>query len=102
MRTTPDPYRGLRFPAEIIAHAVWLYHRFSLSLRGVETILVQRGIVVSYESTGPLVTVPSGLGATSQASPTLPDRSGRHEQERRSIRSPAANLTAPSQDMRMD
>ncbi len=46
----PDPYRGFRFPAEIIAHAVWLYHCFSLSLRDVETILAQRGIVVSYES----------------------------------------------------
>jgi putative transposase len=44
--TTPDPYRGFRFPAEIIAHAVWLYHCFSLSLREVETILAQRGIVV--------------------------------------------------------
>jgi putative transposase len=48
--TTPDPYRGFRFPAEIISHAVWLYHCFSLSLREVETILAQRGIVVSYES----------------------------------------------------
>ena len=48
--TTPDPYHGFRFPAEIIAHAVWLYHCFSLSLREVETILAQRGIVVSYES----------------------------------------------------
>ena len=46
----PDPYRGFRFPAEIIAHAVWLYHGFSLSLRDVETILAERGIVVSYES----------------------------------------------------
>ena len=50
MRTTPDPYRGFRFPAEIISHAVWLYHCFGLSLREVETILAQRGIVVSYES----------------------------------------------------
>ena len=36
--TTPNPYRGFRFPAEIIEHAVWLYHCFSLSLRDVETI----------------------------------------------------------------
>ena len=50
MRKMPDPYRGFRFPAEIISHAVWLYHCFSLSLREVETILAQRGIVVSYES----------------------------------------------------
>ena len=50
MTTMPDPYRGFRFPAEIIGHAVWLYHCFSLSLREVELILAQRGIVVSYES----------------------------------------------------
>jgi hypothetical protein len=29
---------------------VWLYHCFSLSLREVETIRAQRGIVVSHES----------------------------------------------------
>ncbi|MBB3387192.1 putative transposase, partial [Rhizobium sp. BK609] len=29
-------YRRHRFPAEIIAHAVWLYYRFLLSLRDVE------------------------------------------------------------------
>ena len=37
--TAPNPYRGLRFPAEVNEHAVRLYHCFSLSLRGVETIL---------------------------------------------------------------
>src|ERR1700759_2529191 len=50
MTTLPNPYRGFRFPVEIIEHAVWLYHCFSLSLRDVETILAARGIVVSYES----------------------------------------------------
>src|ERR687885_1098859 len=50
MRTTPDPYRGFRFPAEIISHAVWLYHCFGLSLREVETILAERGVMVSHES----------------------------------------------------
>jgi transposase-like protein len=39
-----------RFPAEIISHAVWLYHVFSLSLRDVELLLAERGIVVSYET----------------------------------------------------
>ncbi len=35
-----DPlYRGYRFPAEIISHAVWLYFRFPLSLRMVEEML---------------------------------------------------------------
>ena len=49
MKTEPSTYHGFRFPAEIISHAVWLYHCFSLSLRDVETILAQRGIMVSYE-----------------------------------------------------
>jgi hypothetical protein len=35
MSTTSNPYRGFRFPAEIINQAVWLYHCFSLSLREV-------------------------------------------------------------------
>ncbi len=51
MKIEPSAYHGFRFPAEIISHAVWLYHCFCLSLREVETILAQRGIVVSYEST---------------------------------------------------
>ncbi len=50
MSTSPNPYRGFRFPAEIISEAVWLYHRFSLSLREVELILAARGIEVSYET----------------------------------------------------
>jgi len=50
MTTPPNPRRGFRFPAEVIEHAVWLYHPFSLSLRDVETILAARGVVVSYES----------------------------------------------------
>ena len=33
-------YHGYRFPPEIISHAVWLYHRFSLSFRDVEDLLV--------------------------------------------------------------
>jgi putative transposase len=49
---TPDPatYPGYRFPAEIISHAVRLYHVFSLSLRDVELILAERGIAVTRES----------------------------------------------------
>jgi putative transposase len=30
-------YRGYRFPLEIIQQATWLYLRFTLSLRDVET-----------------------------------------------------------------
>jgi len=39
-----------RFPPQIIAHAVWLYVRFNLSLREVEEMLLERGIDVSYET----------------------------------------------------
>ncbi len=41
-------YHRHRFPPEIISHAVWLYHRFGLSLRDVEDLLAERGITVSY------------------------------------------------------
>jgi putative transposase len=50
MNSPRNPYRGFRFPAEIIAHAVWLYHSFRLGLRDVELILAARGVTVSYES----------------------------------------------------
>ncbi|MGW2188597.1 IS6 family transposase [Streptomyces sp. NPDC001719] len=50
VETAAPSYRGLRFPPEVIAHAVWLYHRFRLSLRDVEEILFERGIQVSYEA----------------------------------------------------
>jgi putative transposase len=46
----PVSYKRHRFPPQIIAHAVWLYFRFPLSLRLVEEMLLERGIVVSYES----------------------------------------------------
>jgi len=50
MTTSPNPYHGFRFPAEVIEHAVWLYHCFSLSLRDIELILAACGVVVSYEA----------------------------------------------------
>ena len=43
-------YRGYRFPPEIISHAVWLYHRFTLSFRDIEDLLAERGVSVTYES----------------------------------------------------
>ena len=46
----PNPYHGYRFPREVIAHAVRLYLRLALSLRDVEELLAERGIVVSYET----------------------------------------------------
>jgi putative transposase len=48
---TPSPsYKGYRFPAEIIGHAVWLYYRFPLSYRDVEELLAERGIVLTVET----------------------------------------------------
>ena len=46
-----DPlYRRHRFPAEVIAQAVWLYFRFPLSLRMVEDMLAARGIIVTHQT----------------------------------------------------
>ena len=50
MTSQPVSYPRHRFPAEIISHAVWLYHVFSLSLRDVELILAERGVIVTRES----------------------------------------------------
>ncbi|MEO1162608.1 MAG: IS6 family transposase [Chloroflexota bacterium] len=43
-------YARHRYPKEIIAYAVWLYHRFCLSYRDVEDLLAERGVIVSYET----------------------------------------------------
>ena len=46
----PISFKRHRFPPDVIRHAVWLYFRFTLSLRDVEELLAQRGIVVSREA----------------------------------------------------
>ncbi len=46
----PISYKRHRFPPAVIRHAVWLYFRFTLSLRDVEDLLAERGIEVSYET----------------------------------------------------
>ena len=43
-------YHGHRFPAEVISQAVRWYFRFQLSLRDIEELLFERGVVVSYET----------------------------------------------------
>src|SRR5471030_1369424 len=57
-------YTGYRFPPGIIQRAIWLYLRFTLSLRDVEDLLAERGIAVSYETVrrwvnhfGPMIAV---------------------------------------------
>ncbi|MBY6058611.1 IS6 family transposase [Leisingera daeponensis] len=42
--------KGFRFPREIIAYAVWAYHRFALSTADVEDLLAERGVMVSRET----------------------------------------------------
>lgn len=42
--------KGFRHPREIIAYAVWVYHRFALSTADVEDLLAERGVIVSRET----------------------------------------------------
>ena len=50
MTTTRSPFHGYRFPSAIISCAVRWYHRFNLSLRDIEELLLERGVTVTYES----------------------------------------------------
>ena len=50
MKIRRSLYYGHRYPRDVISHAVWIYYRFSLSLREVEDLLAKRGILVSYET----------------------------------------------------
>ncbi|WP_406529588.1 IS6 family transposase, partial [Streptomyces sp. I8-5] len=44
--------KGHRYPGEVISHCVWLYFRFPLSFREVEELMLERGVIVSYETVG--------------------------------------------------
>ena len=50
MTAAGSSYKGFRFPPEIISYCVWLYHRFPLSFREVEELMLVRGVIVSYET----------------------------------------------------
>ncbi|QCX82861.1 Integrase core domain protein (plasmid) [Streptomyces sp. YIM 121038] len=43
-------YKNHRYPVGVITHCVWLYFRFPLSYREVEELMLERGVVVSYET----------------------------------------------------
>ncbi len=43
-------FKRHRFPADIIRHSIWQYARFTLSDRGVEEMLAERGLDVSYKT----------------------------------------------------
>jgi transposase-like protein len=40
-------FKRRRFPVDVIQQAVWLYFRFTLTLRDVEEVMAERGIEVS-------------------------------------------------------
>lgn len=69
-------FKGHRFPRDVIAYAVWTYSRFSMSLRDVEDLLAERGIVVSYETVRAWVTKFGGCYAKAirRDRPTPPDK----------------------------
>jgi putative transposase len=48
----PISYKHHRSPADLISQTVWLYFRFTLSLRDVEELMAGRGVAVSYETIG--------------------------------------------------
>ena len=47
---TPISFKRHRFKPDTIRLAVWLYFRFTTSLRDVEEMLAERGIDVRYET----------------------------------------------------
>jgi putative transposase len=49
MKKTKSLYHGHRFPAVVvISCAVRWYFRFSLSLRDIEELLLERGVVITH------------------------------------------------------
>ncbi|MEH0532763.1 IS6 family transposase [Streptomyces stelliscabiei] len=50
MGAVAPSYKGHRYPVEVNSHCVWLYHRFPLSFREVEELMLERGVTVSYET----------------------------------------------------
>ena len=55
-------YHGYRFPPDHQSGYVALCHRSCVSLRDVEDLLAQRGIIVSYETIGRLCGSTAGHG----------------------------------------
>ncbi len=50
MKKTKSLYHGHRFPASVISCAVRWHFRFNLRLRDIEELLLERGVVVNYET----------------------------------------------------
>ena len=50
MSSAPPSCKGPRYPVGGIAHCVWLCFRFPLGFREVGELMLERGVVVSYET----------------------------------------------------
>jgi putative transposase len=50
MKKSKSLYHGHRFPAGVISCTVRWYFRFQLSLRDIEELLLERGVIVTYET----------------------------------------------------
>jgi hypothetical protein len=72
----PVSYKRHRFPSDVIRHTVWLYFRFTLSLRDVEELLAHRGIEGQLRD-DPLLDaqVRQGFRVQREERPPCPDRS---------------------------
>jgi hypothetical protein len=62
--------KGYRFPREIIAHCMWLYHRFSLPFRDIELLMAKRGIEVTCRQPAP--STPGSGPSTPGSGPSSP------------------------------
>jgi transposase-like protein len=40
-------YAGYRYPHQIISHAVWLYHKFTLSFRNIKELLSEKRLAIT-------------------------------------------------------
>jgi putative transposase len=45
-------FKGCHFPKSVILHAIYFYLRYSISLRDLEEILAERGVVVDHATLG--------------------------------------------------
>ena len=84
-------YDRHRFPVDVISHAVWLYFRFTLSLRDVEDLLAERGIEVSYETVR-CWTLKFGTGIAKKLRRTRPQPSPRWHLDEMVIRIRGARM----------
>jgi len=50
MKKSKSLYHGHRFPAEVLRCVVRWYFRFRLSLRDIEALRFERGVIVTYET----------------------------------------------------